>query len=113
MKFPDYATAYANLKSGQIDAWVAPSQQAEGAVRPGDGTAIVENTFSLNNFVAWAVGVVVGLAVELLAARAVADKFGSIPAYPASHGCARVSNAAMDMIWDEDLMPVGSTVVVR
>ncbi|MGO4132418.1 peptidoglycan-binding protein [Janibacter sp. RAF20_2_2] len=38
---------------------------------------------------------------------------GSIPAYPASHGCARVSNAAMDMIWDEDLMPVGSTVVVR
>ncbi|AZG48240.1 Arginine transport system permease protein ArtQ [Gordonia insulae] len=56
VKFPDYATAYANLKSGQIDAWVAPSQQAEGAVRDGDGTAIVENTFSVNNFVAWAVG---------------------------------------------------------
>lgn len=37
---------------------------------------------------------------------------GSIPAYPASHGCARVSNAAMDMIWEQDLMPVGSTVVV-
>lgn len=37
---------------------------------------------------------------------------GSIPAYPASHGCARVSNPAMDMIWDEDLMPVGSPVVV-
>lgn len=56
VKFPDYATAYANLKSGQIDAWVAPSQQAEGAVKEGDGTAIVENTFSVNNFVAWAVG---------------------------------------------------------
>ncbi|MBD1318901.1 ABC transporter substrate-binding protein/permease [Gordonia hankookensis] len=56
VKFPDYATAYANLKSGQIDAWVAPSQQAEGAVKDGDGTAIVENTFSVNNFVAWAVG---------------------------------------------------------
>ncbi|MBD0861051.1 ABC transporter permease subunit [Gordonia sp. zg691] len=56
VKFPDYATAYANLKSGQVDAWVAPSQQAEGAVREGDGTAIVENTFSVNNFVAWAVG---------------------------------------------------------
>ncbi|WP_233425384.1 ABC transporter substrate-binding protein/permease [Gordonia otitidis] len=55
VKFPDYATAYANLKSGQIDAWVAPSQQAEGAVKPGDGTAIIENTFSVNNFVAWAV----------------------------------------------------------
>ncbi|MFW0783903.1 ABC transporter substrate-binding protein/permease [Gordonia sp. CPCC 206044] len=56
VKFPDYATAYANLKTGQIDVWVAPSQQAEGAVKDGDGTAIVENTFSVNNFVAWAVG---------------------------------------------------------
>ncbi|MFW0795459.1 ABC transporter substrate-binding protein/permease [Gordonia sp. CPCC 205515] len=55
VKFPDYATAYANLKTGQIDAWVAPSQQAQGAVKPGDGTSIVENTFSVNNFVAWAV----------------------------------------------------------
>nr|WP_043450734.1 ABC transporter substrate-binding protein/permease [Jongsikchunia kroppenstedtii] len=55
VKFPDYATAYANLKSGLIDAWVAPSAQAEGAVKPGDNTAIVENTFSVNNFVAWAV----------------------------------------------------------
>ncbi len=56
VKFPDYATAYANLKTGQIDSWVAPSQQAEGAVRPGDGVKITENTFSVNNFVAWAVG---------------------------------------------------------
>lgn len=56
VKFPDYNTAYANLKSGQIDAWVAPSQQAEGAIKPGDGTSIVQNTFSLNNFVGWAVG---------------------------------------------------------
>ncbi|WP_299037947.1 L,D-transpeptidase family protein [uncultured Pseudokineococcus sp.] len=37
----------------------------------------------------------------------------SIPAYPASHGCARVSTAAMDMIWSKGLMPIGSTVVVR
>ncbi|WP_246074427.1 L,D-transpeptidase family protein [Marihabitans asiaticum] len=36
----------------------------------------------------------------------------SVPAYPASHGCARVSNPAMDMIWAKDLMPVGSAVVV-
>ncbi|MDF2093416.1 L,D-transpeptidase family protein [Knoellia sp. 3-2P3] len=36
----------------------------------------------------------------------------SVPAYPASHGCARVSNAAMDMIWARALMPVGSRVVV-
>ncbi|MEZ5152166.1 ABC transporter substrate-binding protein/permease [Rhodococcus zopfii] len=55
VKFPDYNTAYANLKTGQIDAWVAPSQQAEGAIAPGDATSIVENTFSVNNFVGWAV----------------------------------------------------------
>lgn len=54
VKFPDYATAYANLKSGQIDAWVAPSQQAEGAIQDGDGMAILEDTFSVNNFVGWA-----------------------------------------------------------
>lgn len=37
----------------------------------------------------------------------------SVPGYPASHGCARVSDPAMDMIWAQGLMPVGSTVVVR
>ena len=36
----------------------------------------------------------------------------SIPAYPASHGCARVSNAAMDMIWAQGLMPIGGRVTV-
>lgn len=55
VKFPDYNTAYANLKTGQIDAWVAPSQQATGAIKPGDPTSIVQNTFSLDNFTAWAV----------------------------------------------------------
>jgi peptidoglycan hydrolase-like protein with peptidoglycan-binding domain len=37
---------------------------------------------------------------------------GYVPGYPASHGCARVSNPAMDMIWAAGLMPVGSRVVV-
>ncbi|ORL40740.1 amino acid ABC transporter permease, partial [Prescottella equi] len=55
VKFPDYNTAYANLKTGQIDAWVAPSQQAQGAIAPGDPASIVQNTFSLNNYVGWAV----------------------------------------------------------
>ena len=36
----------------------------------------------------------------------------SVPAYPASHGCARVSNPAMNMIWASGLMPMGSRVVV-
>lgn len=37
----------------------------------------------------------------------------SVPAYPASHGCVRVSVAAMDMIWSENLLPRGTTVVVH
>ncbi len=33
-----------------------------------------------------------------------------VPAYPASHGCARVSNADQDWIWDN--VPMGTSVVV-
>lgn len=36
----------------------------------------------------------------------------SVPAYPASHGCVRVSTAAMDMIWDLNLLSRGTTVWV-
>jgi polar amino acid transport system substrate-binding protein len=55
VKYPDYNTVYASLKTRQIDAWVAPSQQASGTVQVGDPAQIIENTFSLDNFVAWAV----------------------------------------------------------
>ena len=55
VKFPDYNTLYASLKTRQLDAWVAPSQQAVGTVQAGDPAVIVENTFSLDNFVAYAV----------------------------------------------------------
>ncbi|RMI34827.1 ABC transporter substrate-binding protein/permease [Nocardia stercoris] len=55
VKFPDFNTAYANLRTGQIEAWVAPSQQAIGAIKPGDPAAVVQNTFSLDNFVGYAV----------------------------------------------------------
>ncbi len=37
---------------------------------------------------------------------------GSIPPWPASHGCVRVSNAAMDWIWDSWGAPLGTRVVV-
>jgi hypothetical protein len=37
----------------------------------------------------------------------------SIPNYPASHGCVRVSAPAMDMIWATDAMPRNSRVVVH
>ena len=37
----------------------------------------------------------------------------SVPPWPASHGCVRVSNAAIDMVWAQGLMPVGSTIRIR
>jgi peptidoglycan hydrolase-like protein with peptidoglycan-binding domain len=37
---------------------------------------------------------------------------GSIPATPASHGCARVTNAAMDMVWSTGVMAIGTPVSV-
>ncbi|MCE0535319.1 L,D-transpeptidase family protein [Kineosporia rhizophila] len=36
----------------------------------------------------------------------------SVPAYPASHGCVRVSNAAVDWIWNTGKMPIGTRVRV-
>jgi lipoprotein-anchoring transpeptidase ErfK/SrfK len=35
-----------------------------------------------------------------------------VPPYPVSHGCARVSNEAIDWIWSNNLAPVGSEVWV-
>jgi len=37
---------------------------------------------------------------------------GSIPAFPASHGCARVTNTAMDMLWGSGLAEIGTSVWV-
>ena len=36
----------------------------------------------------------------------------SIPPYPASHGCVRLSNAAIDWIWASGAVPMGTTVWV-
>ena len=38
--------------------------------------------------------------------------YTSVPGHAASHGCARVTLPAMDMIWADDLMPKGSAVWV-
>lgn len=35
---------------------------------------------------------------------------GSIPAYPASHGCVRVSNAAINWMWSSGIAPIGRRV---
>ena len=38
--------------------------------------------------------------------------YSSVPAYPASHGCIRVSNSAMDHLWSSGALPIGSSVWV-
>ena len=37
----------------------------------------------------------------------------SVPNHPASHGCVRLSTMAMDMIWDQNLIPLHTTVWVH
>jgi lipoprotein-anchoring transpeptidase ErfK/SrfK len=39
--------------------------------------------------------------------------YSSVPSYPASHGCVRVSNAAMDWVWANNIMAIGSAVWVH
>jgi hypothetical protein len=34
--------------------------------------------------------------------------YANVPPYPASHGCVRVSLAAMDWLWRTDQLPAGS-----
>jgi hypothetical protein len=36
----------------------------------------------------------------------------SVPPFPASHGCVRVTNAAINFIWANDVMPIGAEVWV-
>ncbi|OBI87383.1 ABC transporter substrate-binding protein/permease [Mycobacterium sp. 1245805.9] len=55
VKFPGFATLYANLKTRQLDAWVAPGTLASTIIRPGDPAVMVANTFSRGSFVAYAV----------------------------------------------------------
>jgi peptidoglycan hydrolase-like protein with peptidoglycan-binding domain len=38
--------------------------------------------------------------------------YDSVPAYPASHACTRVSNAAMDLLWSSGVAEVGAPVWV-
>ena len=38
--------------------------------------------------------------------------FTSVPTHPASHGCVRVVNQAMDFLWSSDAVPIGTQVVV-
>lgn len=38
--------------------------------------------------------------------------YSSVPPFPASHGCVRVTNAAINFIWDANVIPIGTDVWV-
>jgi hypothetical protein len=38
--------------------------------------------------------------------------YSSVPSYPASHGCVRVTFAAIDWMWEHDVLPIGRDVWV-
>jgi lipoprotein-anchoring transpeptidase ErfK/SrfK len=38
--------------------------------------------------------------------------YTDVPPYPASHGCVRVSNAAIDYMWANNILPIGAAVWV-
>ena len=37
---------------------------------------------------------------------------GEVPAHPASHGCARVTNRTMDLLWSAGVTGLGTPVLV-
>jgi polar amino acid transport system substrate-binding protein len=55
VKYPGFSTVYANLKTRQIDAWVAPAALASNLMKPGDPAVVVANAFTPGDFVAYAV----------------------------------------------------------
>jgi hypothetical protein len=38
--------------------------------------------------------------------------YPEVPAYPASHGCVRMTNAAINWVWDANIIPIGTAVWV-
>jgi peptidoglycan hydrolase-like protein with peptidoglycan-binding domain len=38
--------------------------------------------------------------------------YPNVPPYPASHGCVRLTNAAINWVWDNNVIPLGTTVWV-
>lgn len=38
--------------------------------------------------------------------------FSSVPSYPASHGCIRLSNPAMDLMWNKGYLPIGGKIFI-
>ena len=107
------------VRGGEV-AWVLnTSTGTELPYRVGGRTELADTPVGRWK-VAWAVdGVDVGELGALYRPRyfhadgIAVHGYHSVPAYPASHGCVRLTEAAMDWLWAEDLMPMGSVVWVH
>ena len=55
VKYPGFATLYASLKAGALDAWVAPGTLASSVIRPGDPALVVASIFDQDSSIAYAV----------------------------------------------------------
>ena len=107
------------VRAGAV-AWVLNTSTGTEAPYQVDGRTELADTPVGRWKVAWAVdGVDVGPLGALYRPRyfhgdgIAVHGYHSVPAYPASHGCVRVTEAAMDWIWSAGLMPIGSTVWVH
>jgi polar amino acid transport system substrate-binding protein len=55
VKFPDFTTLYTQVKTHQVDAWVAPAMEASKVIRPGDTAFVAAYTFGGGTFIAYCV----------------------------------------------------------
>lgn len=110
-----YAVWTLNTSTGSGQPYTAESKKEPGKVLKGDAQT-PEGTFTVNRERpdGWWEGELGRLYRPKYFSGGIAvHGSGNIPNYPPSHGCVRVSVAAMDFIWAQDLMPKGSAVLVH
>jgi peptidoglycan hydrolase-like protein with peptidoglycan-binding domain len=83
----------------------------------GDGTAVATTPQGVFNVYRQVDGIVTDSLGQLWRPKFFYSGFAIhgdsyVPPYPASHGCVRVSNEAIDWIWADNLAPIGTTVWV-
>ena len=104
------------VRDGQVQ-WVFNISTGNGAIYYDGGTRAVartpEGTFRIERQIN---GVRISSLGELYRPKYFVGGYAihgspSIPPYPASHGCVRVSNAAADYLWAANLLPIGTPVL--
>jgi len=107
------------VRGGSV-VWAFNTSTGSGAVYSSRGRRAIartpEGVFSLqrqvNGFDTSPLGVLYRPKYFTAAGHAI-HGYPSVPPFPASHGCVRVSNAAMDFLWSSGLAPLGLMVWVH